>query len=105
MKVGIIGHSVSEKDHPFLTQLFGLLYELNVPYALYSKLAGNLQEKFGASGFSVFDSHESFMLLDVDYILSLGGDGTILKAITYVRDSGIPIMGINLGRAWLFGQH
>jgi len=30
--------------------------------------------------------------------VSIGGDGTILRAATYVRDSGIPILGINAGR-------
>jgi len=31
-------------------------------------------------------------------VLTLGGDGTILHVITLVQDSGIPILGINLGR-------
>ncbi len=34
----------------------------------------------------------------VDFFFSIGGDGTILDALTLVRDSGIPIMGINIGR-------
>jgi len=34
----------------------------------------------------------------VDVFFSIGGDGTILDALTMVRDSGIPIMGINIGR-------
>lgn len=33
-----------------------------------------------------------------DAILSLGGDGTLLEALTYVRGREIPIMGINIGR-------
>ncbi|WP_299097791.1 NAD kinase [uncultured Winogradskyella sp.] len=33
-----------------------------------------------------------------DLLISIGGDGTILRAITYVRDLGIPIVGINTGR-------
>ena len=35
---------------------------------------------------------------DVDLFLSLGGDGTFLSSITYVRDRGIPVAGINFGR-------
>jgi len=34
----------------------------------------------------------------VDVLFSVGGDGTILDSVTYVRDSGVPILGINLGR-------
>ena len=33
-----------------------------------------------------------------DLLISVGGDGTILRAVTYVRDLGIPIVGINTGR-------
>ncbi|TDQ30605.1 NAD kinase [Zeaxanthinibacter enoshimensis] len=35
---------------------------------------------------------------DFDMFVSFGGDGTILRAITYVRDLGIPIVGVNTGR-------
>jgi NAD+ kinase len=31
-------------------------------------------------------------------MVSIGGDGTILRAATYVRNSGVPIIGINAGR-------
>lgn len=43
---------------------------------------------------------KSFTKLDssFDLLVSIGGDGTILRAITYVRDLGIPIVGINTGR-------
>ncbi len=42
----------------------------------------------------------SFYKLDAsfDLLVSIGGDGTILRAITFVRDLGIPIVGINTGR-------
>ena len=43
---------------------------------------------------------KTFKTLDKSYdlLISIGGDGTILRAITYVRDLGIPIVGINTGR-------
>lgn len=49
------------------------------------------------SGLKTFNDHKD---LDnsFDLLFSIGGDGTILRAITYVRDSGIPILGINTGR-------
>ncbi len=33
-----------------------------------------------------------------DFLFSIGGDGTILRSITFIKDSGIPILGINTGR-------
>ncbi|WP_179344247.1 NAD kinase [Winogradskyella ursingii] len=43
---------------------------------------------------------KKFTALDTsfDLVISIGGDGTILRAITFVRDLGIPIVGINTGR-------
>ena len=35
---------------------------------------------------------------DLDYFFTFGGDGTILSAITYVRDLGVPVVGVNTGR-------
>ncbi|MBQ7640628.1 MAG: NAD(+)/NADH kinase [Bacteroidales bacterium] len=35
---------------------------------------------------------------DTDILLTLGGDGTFLSSLVCVRDSGIPVAGINFGR-------
>ena len=36
--------------------------------------------------------------LDIDFLFSIGGDGTLLRSIPFVKDSKIPILGINTGR-------
>ena len=43
---------------------------------------------------------DTFEVLDAsfDLLISIGGDGTILRAITFVKDLKIPIVGINTGR-------
>ena len=43
---------------------------------------------------------DTFEVLDAsfDLLISIGGDGTILRAITFVKDLTIPIVGINTGR-------
>src|SRR5215216_2349866 len=35
---------------------------------------------------------------DIDCMISLGGDGTLLDTVTLVKDTGIPVLGINYGR-------
>ena len=35
---------------------------------------------------------------DVDYVISMGGDGTFLKAASRVGAKGTPIIGVNMGR-------
>ena len=46
---------------------------------------------------SFFDSKKPIEN-DFNFVFAIGGDGTILRSITYVKDSNIPILGINTGR-------
>ena len=41
---------------------------------------------------------QEFSKSEIDYVITLGGDGTILQATTLIRDLAIPILGVNLGR-------
>ncbi|TDQ30322.1 NAD kinase [Tenacibaculum caenipelagi] len=43
-------------------------------------------------------SHFEDLSNSFDVMFTIGGDGTILRAVTYVRDLNIPILGINTGR-------
>ena len=47
-----------------------------------------------------YQSFNSYKDLDdsFDFLISIGGDGTILRSISYIRNSGIPIVGVNTGR-------
>ena len=47
-----------------------------------------------------YKSFNSYKDLDqsFDFLISIGGDGTILRSISYIRNSGIPIVGVNTGR-------
>ena len=47
--------------------------------------------------FATFNSYDS-LKNKADFLFSIGGDGTLLKAITFVRESDISILGINTGR-------
>jgi len=44
------------------------------------------------SGYEMFEHHH------IKLVMTLGGDGTVLNAVTLVRDSKVPILGVNLGR-------
>jgi len=47
--------------------------------------------------YSTFNCSED-LVEDIDCIISIGGDGTLLDTVTLVRDTGIPVLGINYGR-------
>ena len=43
-------------------------------------------------------SHHSDLTAEIDFLISLGGDGTLLDTVTLIRDKAIPVVGINFGR-------
>lgn len=49
------------------------------------------------SEYSTFNSSAD-MDTSIDCMISLGGDGTLLDTVTHVKDTGIPVLGINYGR-------
>ena len=52
------------------------------------------EQKMDIHSANVFDRND----FDADMVLSMGGDGTFLKAASYVCNKNIPILGINTGR-------
>ena len=61
-----------------------------------SKIKNEIDEKT-CKKLVFFDSNERIDS-DIDFVFAVGGDGTILRSITYVKDSNVPILGVNTGR-------
>ncbi|NNC96387.1 MAG: NAD kinase [Chitinophagales bacterium] len=99
MKVAVYGRSSNEKVLNFLINLLGKLEDLNIDYTLYEPFYKHFKDHNALITHDpeVFNTHMEIRK-DVDYIFSLGGDGTLLHTLEFVNDSGIPILGINLGR-------
>ena len=66
---------------------------------LDQRLSTHLPEK--AKAYDAFDAHATIDTKN-DYLFSIGGDGTLLRSITFVKDTEIPILGINTGRLGFF---
>ncbi|WP_196885743.1 NAD kinase [Aureivirga sp. CE67] len=98
MKVAIYGQKYKEETKPYLTKLLKHLKKKGIKvvfeFHYYYQLKEHIDEK---DSFETFLNHED-LPADTKYFITIGGDGTILRAITYVRDSNIPIIGINTGR-------
>ncbi|SMO58770.1 NAD+ kinase [Saccharicrinis carchari] len=98
MRIAIFGKQFSVSFRSSCSNLFRKLNqhdtEIIIYKPFYDYLMGHIDVKPQVNGF--FESSEE--LVDIDLFISIGGDGTMLKAVTFVRDSGIPIVGINSGR-------
>ncbi len=85
-----------KKDYGYLHDVVKTLYAHG--YAVYfSKSVEKLGEVFAAIKYFVLEDLEEISK-DFDLFITYGGDGTILRATTIIRDSGVPIFGINAGR-------
>lgn len=98
MKIGIYGQFYHENSGQYIQLLLETLNKNNVEVVIEKKFLEliELHEDIDKS----YAHFSTFEELDTSYDLffSIGGDGTILRTITYVRDLGIPIAGINTGR-------
>lgn len=98
MKVGIYGQFYHKNSGEYIQQLLELLDARSVEVVIEKNFLKIIHEhKSIDKDYSYFST---FKELDTSYDLffSIGGDGTILKTVTYVRNLGIPIVGINTGR-------
>lgn len=97
-KVAIYGQSYTITSEKEVQILLSVLNENNIvaffEKDFYELLKDNnsIQEKYPTFA-SFYDLSNSF-----DAMITIGGDGTILRAVTYIRDLNIPIIGINAGR-------
>lgn len=98
MKIAIYGQYYQNSTEPIIKDIFAYFNRNAVQLVIESQFLAVLYEKKLIS--LDYQTFSSFEELDssFDMLISIGGDGTILRAATLVRDSGIPILGINAGR-------
>lgn len=98
MKIGIYGQFYHANSGLFIQELLDVLNNENIEVVIEEEFLRLIHQnktiKKRYNHFSTFDHlDESY-----DLFFSVGGDGTILKAVNYIRDLDIPIVGINTGR-------
>ena len=98
MRIALFGKSVSEAIQPHIQQLIDKLESVGAEISIYKSFHEKIQNLVTFhKDFKCFSSHEE-LTDNTDFICSIGGDGTFLDTLYLVRDSVIPIIGVNLGR-------
>jgi len=98
MNVALFGKSLVPTDATYIQALLNKLGSLKAEVFIHTSFYDTI------SGMVTFDrkpvrfSNQADIKGEVDFLISVGGDGTLLDTITLVGDSGIPIIGINMGR-------
>ncbi len=98
MRIALFGTPCSEQFTKYIQHLVNRLESENTTLLIYEDYLSFLEGKVKFQNPpEAFDSHES-LKQNTDFLFSIGGDGTLLGAVTLVRNTNIPILGINTGR-------
>ncbi len=98
MNVLVYGQRVKSKDLDVIQFIFEELSRLGFNYFLFDKYQKQLPDYLRINKKGQVSSISELREHNIDFILSLGGDGTILSTINFIKQSVTPIVGINLGR-------
>lgn len=99
MQVIVFSKQYKPKDLPAIQALFDALADQNISTYVFAPYLDQIRSVVQFKrDVGVFESYRDFSIKRFDCCITLGGDGTILDAVTYIRNSQTPILGINLGR-------
>lgn len=98
MRIAIFGRTIEQVFNKSMERLFDILHLNDVNVIVYKPFLEYLSDNISITS-KVLGSFSSHLELEgTDFFFSVGGDGTFLEAVSFVRDSGIPMVGINSGR-------
>lgn len=98
MKVAVFGRFYNERTTTSVIRLSNYLLEKHIEVYIethfFDLITAESTNDLDLNAFKTFNTLDKTF----DFLISIGGDGTILRAITFVKDIDIPIIGINTGR-------
>jgi NAD+ kinase len=98
MKVAIYSRIIDYEQRTEIQHLFDELMRQHIEMIIHLPFLEKIQSSFnlpaGITGFTESDDLDN----SIEFIISLGGDGTLLDTVSLVRDKNIPVIGINFGR-------
>ncbi|MFU8843399.1 MAG: NAD kinase [Bacteroidales bacterium] len=98
MQIAIFSKSLPHDGMVYLKEIFKHLESNHARISIYEPFYKTIRDQLTpGTEYKLFNDHHD-IAHNADFLFSIGGDGTLLDTISIVRDSGIPILGINLGR-------
>jgi len=98
MKIGLYGRILTEEHTAFVQDLIKSLYNRGIHFTIHQKYYKVIKEKIQFESVPDLFTYSTNIASEIDYLLTLGGDGTFLDSINIVRNSGVKVLGINMGR-------
>jgi len=98
MTIAVYARNTKENYPEYLEQLSQFSLKENFKVIVYKPYLNFLNASLNKSLQVDTFSNSEELIAKADYVISLGGDGTMLETLEYVRKSGIPVLGVNTGR-------
>lgn len=98
MKIALYARQVAPEHFPFIKELLGELQRHQCKLFIYQPFLHAIKRMGDDLPECTPFNSGAEIRGQVDFLFSLGGDGTILDTLTLVQDSGIPVLGVNVGR-------
>ena len=95
MRIGLHGRDFQQKSSRFIERMLASLKKYKAEVIVSSKFQRHFKPTHDYK-LKVFERGDP--LKNLDFFISLGGDGTLLDSITYIGKYEIPVLGINTGR-------
>ena len=97
-KIALFGQTYYDDTQIYVSELIELVKRHKIQLSIEINYKNQLVNKNLVSESTPSFSSQGTLDSDTDVLITMGGDGTILRGITYIGDSNIPILGINTGR-------
>ncbi len=98
MKISIYARSTKDNHSAYIEQIYNILKDEKVDLIIHEPYYNFLKQNYNFTiPISTFSTSEE-LISKADYLICLGGDGTMLETVALVKNSGIPVLGVNTGR-------
>lgn len=98
MTIAVYARNTKENFPDYLEHLLATSINENFKVIVYKPYLDFLNQTLGRTFSTATFSTSEELIAKADCVISLGGDGTMLETLEFVRRSGIPVLGVNTGR-------
>jgi NAD+ kinase len=98
MTIAVYARNTKDNFPDYLEHLLAASISENFKVIVYKPYQDFLNQTLGRTFSTVTFSTSEELIAKADCVISLGGDGTMLETLEFVRRSGIPVLGVNTGR-------
>ena len=94
MKIALYSRNVTPKTAEVISELLDIFNAEGVQPLLHA----NLKKEVTTQDSTLFSTSQELKAMSADYIISIGGDGSLLDTVNFIKELPVPVFGINTGR-------